>query len=97
MYSSCIISVIKDSFAVSLAHFRKHVLHLLHHGFWPEDSHLSTQAKDPRKELRTNRNWNCNLEMISGHADIFTLLNRYAHSQEDKILELSKKMSQILK
>ncbi len=37
------------------------------------------------------------IQGISGHADIFTLLNRYAHSQEDKILELSKKMSQILK
>ena len=37
------------------------------------------------------------IQGISGHADIFTLLNRYAHSQEEKILELSEKMSQILK
>ena len=33
---------------------------------------------------------------ISGHADIFTLLNRYAHSQDDKVLELSGKMEDIL-
>ena len=37
------------------------------------------------------------IQGISGHADIFTLLNRYAHSQEDKVLELSEKMAQILK
>ena len=33
---------------------------------------------------------------ISGHADLFTLLNTYAHSQDDKVLELSEKMAQIL-
>ena len=33
---------------------------------------------------------------ISGHADIGTLLNRYAHPQEKKILELSDEMSRIL-
>ena len=33
---------------------------------------------------------------ISGHADVFTLMNRYAHSQEDKVQELSAEMSKIL-
>ena len=33
---------------------------------------------------------------ISGHSDIFTLLNRYAHSQDDKVLELSSEMEKIL-
>ena len=36
------------------------------------------------------------IQGISGHADIFTLLNRYAHSQDDKVLELSDKMADIL-
>ena len=36
------------------------------------------------------------IQGISGHADLFTLLNRYAHSQDDKVLELSEKMAQIL-
>ena len=36
------------------------------------------------------------IQGISGHADVFTLLNRYAHSQEDKVLELSGKMADIL-
>ena len=34
---------------------------------------------------------------ISGHADIGTLLNRYAHPQDNKIRELSKSMHNILK
>ena len=34
---------------------------------------------------------------ISGHADIGTLLNRYAHPQDNKIKELSKSMHNILK
>lgn len=33
---------------------------------------------------------------ISGHADVFTLMNRYAHSQEDKVQELSGVMEKIL-
>ena len=36
------------------------------------------------------------IQGISGHADVFTLLNTYAHSQDNKVLELSGKMSQIL-
>jgi len=36
------------------------------------------------------------IQGISGHADIFTLLNRYAHSQDDKVLNLSEKMREIL-
>ena len=36
------------------------------------------------------------IQGISGHADVFTLLNTYAHSQDDKVLELSGKMAQIL-
>ena len=36
------------------------------------------------------------IQGISGHADVFTLLNRYAHPQEHKILELSDEMSRIL-
>lgn len=36
------------------------------------------------------------IQGISGHADLFTLLNRYAHPQDDKVLDLSDKMSRIL-
>ena len=36
------------------------------------------------------------IQGISGHADLFTLLNTYAHVQDDKMLELSAKMSKIL-
>ena len=36
------------------------------------------------------------IQGISGHADVFTLLNTYAHSQDDKVLELSEKMAEIL-
>ncbi len=36
------------------------------------------------------------IQGISGHADLFTLLNTYAHSQDDKVLELSGKMAEIL-
>lgn len=36
------------------------------------------------------------IQGISGHSDIFTLLNTYAHSQDDKVLELSEKMAEIL-
>ena len=34
---------------------------------------------------------------ISGHADIGTLLNRYAHPQDKKVQELSRSMHNILK
>ncbi len=33
---------------------------------------------------------------ISGHSDLFTLVNRYAHPQEDKVKELSSEMTKIL-
>ena len=36
------------------------------------------------------------IQGISGHADVFTLLNRYAHPQNEKILELSDEMTKIL-
>lgn len=36
------------------------------------------------------------IQGISGHADVFTLLNKYAHPQEKKIIELSDEMSRIL-
>ena len=36
------------------------------------------------------------IQGISGHADLFTLLNTYAHSQNDTVLDLSKKMAEIL-
>ncbi len=36
------------------------------------------------------------IQGISGHADVFTLLNTYAHAQDDKVLELSGKMAEIL-
>ena len=36
------------------------------------------------------------IQGISGHADVFTLLNRYAHSQDEKVLNLSEKMREIL-
>lgn len=35
------------------------------------------------------------IQGISGHADAFTLLNRYAHPQEEKIDELSTEMSKL--
>ena len=33
---------------------------------------------------------------ISGHADLFTLMNRYAHPQEDKAIELSNEIAEVL-
>ena len=36
------------------------------------------------------------IQGISGHADVFTLLNRYAHPQNDKIMKLSDEMTRIL-
>ena len=36
------------------------------------------------------------IQGISGHADIFTLLNRYAHPQDEKVQELTGKMEEIL-
>lgn len=36
------------------------------------------------------------IQGISGHADIFTLLNRYAHPQEEKKKELSTQMEKLL-
>lgn len=33
---------------------------------------------------------------ISGHADVFTLLNRYAHPQDNKVMELSSEMEKLL-
>ena len=36
------------------------------------------------------------IQGISGHADLFTLLNTYAHPQDEKMLELSSEMERIL-
>ena len=36
------------------------------------------------------------IQGISGHSDVFTLMNRYAHPQEEKKIELSEEMSKIL-
>ena len=36
------------------------------------------------------------IQGISGHADVFTLMNRYAHPQEEKMKQLSKKMGDFL-
>ena len=36
------------------------------------------------------------IQGISGHADIFTLLNRYAHPQDEKVMALSDKMAELL-
>lgn len=36
------------------------------------------------------------IQGISGHSDVFTLLNRYAHPQDDKVKELSSEMEKIL-
>ena len=36
------------------------------------------------------------IQGLSGHADIFTLLNRYAHPQEDKMTDLSNTIAEIL-
>lgn len=36
------------------------------------------------------------IQGISGHSDVFTLMNRYAHPQEQKKVELSEEMSKIL-
>ena len=36
------------------------------------------------------------IQGISGHSDVFTLMNRYAHPQEDKKVELSEEMTKIL-
>lgn len=33
---------------------------------------------------------------ISGHSDVFTLMNRYAHPQQDKVNELSAEITRIL-
>ncbi len=36
------------------------------------------------------------IQGISGHSDVFTLMNRYAHPQENKKVELSEEMTKIL-
>ena len=36
------------------------------------------------------------IQGISGHSDVFTLMNRYAHPQEEKKIELSEEMAKIL-
>lgn len=36
------------------------------------------------------------IQGISGHSDVFTLMNRYAHPQEEKKVELSEEMAKIL-
>lgn len=36
------------------------------------------------------------IQGISGHADVFTLVNRYAHPQEDKVIDLTNEIADIL-
>lgn len=36
------------------------------------------------------------IQGISGHADVFTLVNRYAHPQEDKVIDLTNKIANVL-
>lgn len=36
------------------------------------------------------------IQGISGHADVFTLMNRYAHPQEDKVIELTNEIAEVL-
>ena len=36
------------------------------------------------------------IQGISGHADVFTLVNRYAHPQEDKVINLTNEIADIL-
>ena len=36
------------------------------------------------------------IQGISVHSDVFTLMNRYAHPQEEKKVELSEEMARIL-
>ncbi len=36
------------------------------------------------------------IQGISGHANVFTLVNRYAHPQDDKMVELSNEIADIL-
>ena len=56
--------------------------HILRHSYL-------TYAVGATKDFKT-------VQGISGHADVFTLLNTYAHSQEDKVLELSSEMEKLL-
>ena len=36
------------------------------------------------------------IQGISGHADVFTLVNRYAHPQEDKIIDWTNEIANVL-
>lgn len=36
------------------------------------------------------------IQGISGHADVFTLVNRYAHPQETKVIDLTNEIAGIL-
>ena len=36
------------------------------------------------------------IQGISGHSDVFTLINRYAHPQDEKKEKLSEEMAKIL-
>jgi len=36
------------------------------------------------------------IQGISGHSDVFTLMNRYAHPQEDKVIELTNEIAEVL-
>ena len=56
--------------------------HILRHSYL-------TYAVGATKDFKT-------VQGISGHADVFTLMNRYAHSQDDKVIELSSEMEKIL-
>ena len=56
--------------------------HILRHSYL-------TYAVGATKDFKT-------VQGISGHADAFTLLNRYAHPQDDKVMELSSEMEKLL-
>ena len=56
--------------------------HVLRHSYL-------TYAVGTTKDFKT-------IQGISGHSDVFTLLNTYAHSQDDKVLELSSEMEKLL-
>lgn len=56
--------------------------HVLRHSYL-------TYAVGATKDFKT-------VQGISGHADVFTLLNTYAHSQDNKVQELSTEMEKLL-
>ena len=55
--------------------------HILRHSYLTYAAGLTTDIKT--------------IQGISGHSDVFTLMNRYAHPQEEKINELSEGMTKL--